>query len=32
MLGKTAHAGLEPEAGISAIMVAARAIENMNFK
>lgn len=31
ILGKTAHAGLEPEAGISAIMVAARAIENMNL-
>ncbi|MCC0647119.1 M20/M25/M40 family metallo-hydrolase [Clostridioides sp. ZZV15-6598] len=31
ILGKTAHAGLEPEAGISAIMVAARAIDNMNL-
>lgn len=29
--GKAAHAGIEPEAGISAIMVAARAIENMNL-
>lgn len=29
--GKTAHAGMEPEKGISAIMVAARAIDNMNL-
>lgn len=29
--GKPAHAGLQPENGISAIMVAARAIENMKL-
>ena len=29
--GRPAHAGLQPEAGISAIMVASRAIENMNL-
>ena len=29
--GKPAHAGLQPENGISAIMVAAKAIENMNL-
>ena len=29
--GKPAHAGLQPENGISAIMVASRAIENMNL-
>lgn len=29
--GKPAHAGLVPEEGISAIMVASRAIENMNL-
>ena len=29
--GKSAHAGLQPEKGISAIMVASRAIENMNL-
>lgn len=29
--GKPAHAGLAPEKGISSIMVAARAIENMNL-
>jgi len=29
--GKPAHAGLEPEKGISAVMVAARAIENMKL-
>lgn len=29
--GKAAHAGLEPEAGVSAIMVASRAIENMKL-
>ncbi|MBU5308445.1 M20/M25/M40 family metallo-hydrolase [Clostridioides mangenotii] len=29
--GKTAHAGMEPENGISAIMVAARAIDNMTL-
>jgi len=29
--GKPAHAGLQPENGVSAIMVASRAIENMNL-
>ena len=29
--GKSAHAGLQPEKGISAIMVASRAIENMKL-
>lgn len=29
--GKPAHAGLQPESGISAIMVASKAIENMNL-
>lgn len=29
--GRPAHAGLQPEAGISAIMVASRAIENMKL-
>ena len=29
--GRPAHAGLQPENGISAIMVAAKAIENMNL-
>lgn len=29
--GKSAHAGIEPEKGISAIMVAAEAINNMNL-
>ena len=29
--GKPAHAGVQPEAGISAIMVASRAINNMNL-
>ena len=29
--GKPAHAGLQPEKGISAIMVASRAIENMKL-
>ena len=29
--GKPAHAGLQPENGISAVMVAAKAIENMNL-
>ncbi len=29
--GKPAHAGLQPEKGISAIMVASKAIENMNL-
>ncbi len=29
--GKPAHAGLQPENGISSIMVASRAIENMNL-
>ncbi|MEG1870857.1 MAG: M20/M25/M40 family metallo-hydrolase [Peptostreptococcaceae bacterium] len=31
IIGKPAHAGLQPETGISAIMVASRAIENMNL-
>ena len=29
--GKSAHAGLEPESGVSAIMIAAEAINNMNL-
>ncbi len=31
IIGKPAHAGLQPENGISAIMVASRAIENMKL-
>ena len=31
ILGKSAHAGLQPEQGISSIMVASKAIENMNL-
>ena len=31
IIGKPAHAGLEPENGVSSVMVAARAIENMNL-
>lgn len=31
IIGKPAHAGVVPEEGISAIMIAARAIENMNL-
>ena len=31
IFGKPSHAGVEPEAGISAIMIAARAIENMKL-
>ena len=31
ILGKSAHAGLQPEQGISSIMVASRAIENMKL-
>lgn len=31
IIGKPAHAGLQPEKGISSIMVASRAIENMNL-
>lgn len=31
IIGRPAHAGLQPENGISAIMVAAKAIENMNL-
>lgn len=31
IIGKPAHAGLQPEKGISSVMVASRAIENMNL-
>lgn len=31
IIGKSAHAGLQPEEGISSIMVASRAIENMKL-
>lgn len=31
IVGKPAHAGLAPETGVSAVMVAAKAIENMNL-